>query len=158
MINHILSFICCLWQLSSDYGVKCNVIMLHICCMSYLQTKHIVPLLWTSKWSKIYTVHHIFVARRRMYVFFSGISNSLWIFCAALSDHKVLFHSDSFSRLTDTCHALSALMYPLKYRSTFSILISCSFYRNVIAVIWYVTQYYSSVDVLFIIIISGFGI
>ena len=46
-----------------------------------------------------------------------GISNSLLIFCAVLSDHKVLFHSDSFSRLTDTCHALSALMYPLKYRS-----------------------------------------
>ena len=46
----------------------------------------------------------------------SGISNSLLIFCAALSDHKVLFHSDCFSRLTDTCHALSALMYPLKYR------------------------------------------
>jgi len=53
----------------------------------------------------------------------SGINNSLLIFCAALSDHKVLFHSDSFSRLTDTCLALSALMYPLKYRSAFSILV-----------------------------------
>ena len=47
----------------------------------------------------------------------AGVSNSLLMFCAALSDHKVLLHSDSFSRLTDTCHALSALMYPLKYRS-----------------------------------------
>jgi len=58
-----------------------------------------------------------------MPVCLSGISNSLLIFCAALSDHKVLFHSDSFSRLTDTCHAVTALMYPLKYRSVTSILI-----------------------------------
>jgi len=50
-------------------------------------------------------------------VYMTGVSNSLVLFCAALSDHKVLLHSDSFSRLTDTCQALSALMYPLKYRS-----------------------------------------
>ena len=46
----------------------------------------------------------------------SGITNSLRIFCAALSDHKVLFHSESFLRLTDASHALTALLYPLKYR------------------------------------------
>ncbi|ESO05166.1 hypothetical protein HELRODRAFT_77859 [Helobdella robusta] len=44
-----------------------------------------------------------------------GISNCLTVFCAALCDHKVLFHSMSYSRLTDSSHALTSLMYPLKY-------------------------------------------
>ncbi|KAI0213842.1 Myotubularin-related protein 13 [Lamellibrachia satsuma] len=44
-----------------------------------------------------------------------GISNTLSVYCAALTDHKVLFHSQSYTRLTDASHALTALMYPLKY-------------------------------------------
>ena len=53
---------------------------------------------------------------------FVGIANCLTIFCAALSDHKVLFHSRSYSRLTDTGHAITALMFPLKYRSVATLL------------------------------------
>ena len=49
-------------------------------------------------------------------VLLPGISNTLSVYCAALTDHKVLFHSQSYTRLTDASHALTALMYPLKYR------------------------------------------
>ena len=49
--------------------------------------------------------------------FFLGITNSLRLFCAALTDHKILFHSQSYTRLTGASHAVTALMYPLKYRS-----------------------------------------
>lgn len=45
-----------------------------------------------------------------------GIHNVLSLFCAVLTEHKVLFHSSSYQRLGDACRALEALMFPLKYR------------------------------------------
>lgn len=45
-----------------------------------------------------------------------GITNVLFLFCAALTEHKILFLSSSYQRLTDACRALLALMFPLKYR------------------------------------------
>lgn len=45
-----------------------------------------------------------------------GITNVLYLFCAALTEHKILFLSSSYQRLTDACRALLALMFPLKYR------------------------------------------
>lgn len=45
-----------------------------------------------------------------------GIHNVLTVFCAALTEQKVVFHSCSYSRLTDSCHALISLLYPMKYR------------------------------------------
>ncbi|XP_021368098.1 myotubularin-related protein 13-like [Mizuhopecten yessoensis] len=44
-----------------------------------------------------------------------GIQNTLVLFCAALTDHKILFHSQSNTRLTDACRALTVLFYPFKY-------------------------------------------
>uniref|UniRef100_A0A8C6IAT4 SET binding factor 2 n=1 Tax=Mus spicilegus TaxID=10103 RepID=A0A8C6IAT4_MUSSI len=44
-----------------------------------------------------------------------GIQNVLNLFCAVLTENKVLFHSASFQRLSDACRALEALMFPLKY-------------------------------------------
>ncbi|XP_048241880.1 myotubularin-related protein 13-like isoform X3 [Haliotis rufescens] len=44
-----------------------------------------------------------------------GINNAMTVFTAALTDHKILFHSFSYSRLTATAHAFVSLMYPLKY-------------------------------------------
>ncbi|XP_074660812.1 myotubularin-related protein 13-like [Tubulanus polymorphus] len=44
-----------------------------------------------------------------------GIQNTVNLFTATLTDHKILFLSQSYSRLTDACHALTALIYPLKY-------------------------------------------
>uniref|UniRef100_A0A8D0H4I3 SET binding factor 2 n=1 Tax=Sphenodon punctatus TaxID=8508 RepID=A0A8D0H4I3_SPHPU len=44
-----------------------------------------------------------------------GIQNVLSLFCAVLTENKVLFHSASFQRLSDACRALEALMFPLKY-------------------------------------------
>lgn len=32
-----------------------------------------------------------------------------------MTEHKILFHSSSYSRLTEGCRALTALMYPFKY-------------------------------------------
>jgi myotubularin-related protein 5/13 len=46
----------------------------------------------------------------------SGIHNTLVLFCAALTDHKIVFHSRSYSRLTDACQAIVVLHYPLKFR------------------------------------------
>ncbi|XP_061077659.1 myotubularin-related protein 13-like [Conger conger] len=44
-----------------------------------------------------------------------GIQNVLSLFCAVLTEHKVLFHSTSYQRLGDACRALEAIMFPLKY-------------------------------------------
>ncbi|XP_047497581.1 myotubularin-related protein 13-like isoform X3 [Penaeus chinensis] len=44
-----------------------------------------------------------------------GVKNVLVLFCAALTEHKILFHSQSYNRLTESCHALKALLYPFKY-------------------------------------------
>uniref|UniRef100_A0A8C8SVI7 SET binding factor 2 n=1 Tax=Pelusios castaneus TaxID=367368 RepID=A0A8C8SVI7_9SAUR len=44
-----------------------------------------------------------------------GIQNALSLFCAVLTENKVLFHSASFQRLSDACRALESLMFPLKY-------------------------------------------
>lgn len=49
-------------------------------------------------------------------VFSSGIVNVLYLFCAALTEHKILFLSSSYQRLTDACRGLLAIMFPLKYR------------------------------------------
>ncbi|KAM6425055.1 myotubularin-related protein 5 [Rhynochetos jubatus] len=48
-----------------------------------------------------------------------GITNVLYLFCAALTEHKILFLSSSYQRLTDACRALLALMFPLKYSFTY---------------------------------------
>uniref|UniRef100_A0A8C3TEH3 SET binding factor 1 n=1 Tax=Chelydra serpentina TaxID=8475 RepID=A0A8C3TEH3_CHESE len=48
-----------------------------------------------------------------------GITNVLCLFCAALTEHKILFLSSSYQRLTDGCRALLALMFPLKYSFTY---------------------------------------
>lgn len=50
-----------------------------------------------------------------MFEIFSGIRNVLVLFCAVMTEHKILFHSSSYSRLTEGCRALTALMYPFKY-------------------------------------------
>ena len=44
-----------------------------------------------------------------------GINNVLTLFCALLTEQKILLHSQSFSRLTDSSLALTSLIYPLKY-------------------------------------------
>lgn len=44
-----------------------------------------------------------------------GIHTVLTLFTAIMTEHKVLIHSQSFSRLHDACEALISLMYPFKY-------------------------------------------
>ncbi|KAJ8396732.1 hypothetical protein AAFF_G00015700 [Aldrovandia affinis] len=44
-----------------------------------------------------------------------GIQNVLSLFCAVLTEHKVLFHSSSYQRLGEASRALEAIMFPLKY-------------------------------------------
>nr|XP_056701885.1 myotubularin-related protein 5 [Euleptes europaea] len=48
-----------------------------------------------------------------------GITNVLCLFCAALTEHKILFLSSSYQRLTDACRGLLALIFPLKYSFTY---------------------------------------
>ncbi|XP_032805005.2 myotubularin-related protein 5-like isoform X2 [Petromyzon marinus] len=48
-----------------------------------------------------------------------GINNVLHLFCAVLTEHKILFHSSSYQRLTEACRALVALTFPLKYSYTY---------------------------------------
>ncbi|XP_076328826.1 myotubularin-related protein 13-like isoform X2 [Tachypleus tridentatus] len=44
-----------------------------------------------------------------------GIHNVVTLFCATMTEHKILFQSRSYTRLTEACHALISLMYPFKY-------------------------------------------
>ncbi|XP_056878101.1 myotubularin-related protein 5 isoform X2 [Takifugu flavidus] len=48
-----------------------------------------------------------------------GIVNVLYLFCAALTEHKILFLSSSYQRLSDACRGLLAIMFPLKYSFTY---------------------------------------
>ncbi|XP_063782725.1 myotubularin-related protein 5 isoform X3 [Pseudophryne corroboree] len=48
-----------------------------------------------------------------------GITNVLCLFCAALTEHKILFLSRSYQRLTEACRALLAIMFPLRYSFTY---------------------------------------
>ncbi|KAK9525327.1 hypothetical protein VZT92_016047 [Zoarces viviparus] len=48
-----------------------------------------------------------------------GIVNVLYLFCAALTEHKILFLSSSYQRLTDACRGLLAIMFPLEYSFTY---------------------------------------
>uniref|UniRef100_A0A3Q3GVL5 SET binding factor 1 n=1 Tax=Labrus bergylta TaxID=56723 RepID=A0A3Q3GVL5_9LABR len=48
-----------------------------------------------------------------------GIINVLCLFCAALTEHKILFLSSSYQRLTDACRGLLSIMFPLKYSFTY---------------------------------------
>lgn len=48
-----------------------------------------------------------------------GMKNVLLLYCAAMTEHKILFHSTSYNRLTESCRALTALMYPLRYTHTY---------------------------------------
>lgn len=48
-----------------------------------------------------------------------GKKNVLLLYCAAMTEHKILFHSTSYSRLTESCRALTSLMYPLRYTHTY---------------------------------------
>ncbi|CAN9508084.1 unnamed protein product [Ophioblennius macclurei] len=48
-----------------------------------------------------------------------GIINVLCLFCAALTEHKILFLSSSYQRLTDACRGMLAIMFPLKYSFTY---------------------------------------
>ncbi|XP_076451110.1 myotubularin-related protein 13-like [Babylonia areolata] len=44
-----------------------------------------------------------------------GVNNAVKVLCAALTDHKIVFVSHSYSRLTAAGRALVVLHYPLKY-------------------------------------------
>ncbi|KAM4747939.1 myotubularin-related protein 5 [Rhinophrynus dorsalis] len=48
-----------------------------------------------------------------------GITNVLCLFCAALTEHKILVLSRSYQRLTEGCRALLAIMFPLRYSFTY---------------------------------------
>uniref|UniRef100_A0A8C5QAF9 SET binding factor 1 n=1 Tax=Leptobrachium leishanense TaxID=445787 RepID=A0A8C5QAF9_9ANUR len=48
-----------------------------------------------------------------------GITNVLCLFCAALTEHKILFLSRSYQRLTEGCRALLSIMFPLRYSFTY---------------------------------------
>ncbi|VDK34819.1 unnamed protein product [Taenia asiatica] len=48
-----------------------------------------------------------------------GIDNVLLMFTAMLSDQKLLVCSQSLVRLTEACHALTSIIYPLKYGHTY---------------------------------------
>lgn len=44
-----------------------------------------------------------------------GIHTCVQLFAAVMTEHKILFHSKSYNRLFDSCHALTCLLYPFKY-------------------------------------------
>lgn len=48
-----------------------------------------------------------------------GINNVVELFYALLTEHKILFYSQSYTRLNEACQGLIALMYPFKYSHTY---------------------------------------
>lgn len=44
-----------------------------------------------------------------------GIHAVVTLFYAVMTEHKILFHSKSYTRLHHVCYALTSLMYPFKY-------------------------------------------
>lgn len=48
-----------------------------------------------------------------------GINNVIELFYAVLTEHKILFYSQSYTRLNEACQGLISLMYPFKYSHTF---------------------------------------
>ncbi len=48
-----------------------------------------------------------------------GVSNVLTLFCACMTEMKVLVYSRSCSRLSGACTALAAIMYPMRYSHVF---------------------------------------
>ena len=60
------------------------------------------------------------VTRCRVALLFQqlGIRNVLTLFSAVLTEQKILFYSQSFARLTDSCLALTALIFPMRYSHT----------------------------------------
>lgn len=48
-----------------------------------------------------------------------GINNVIVLFYALLTEHKILFYSQSYTRLNEACQGLISLMYPFKYSHTY---------------------------------------
>lgn len=48
-----------------------------------------------------------------------GINNVVQLFYALLTEHKILFYSQSYTRLNEACQGLISLMYPFKYSHTY---------------------------------------
>lgn len=48
-----------------------------------------------------------------------GINNVVQLFYAVLTEHKILFYSQSYTRLNEACQGLISLMYPFKYSHTY---------------------------------------
>ena len=44
-----------------------------------------------------------------------NVHNVISLFTAVMTDNKILFQSDSYSLLYESCHALTSLMYPFVY-------------------------------------------
>lgn len=48
-----------------------------------------------------------------------GIHNAVTLWCAVMSEHKVLLVSLAAARLANACRALAALMFPFRYAHVF---------------------------------------
>lgn len=55
-----------------------------------------------------------------------GIHNVVTLFCAAMTELKILFYSRSYCRLNDACSALTSLMFPFKYSHVYIPLLPAS--------------------------------
>ena len=58
-----------------------------------------------------------------------GIHAVLTLFSAVMTEHKILFHSKSYTRLHDACHALTSLMYPFKYSHVYIPILPASLFE-----------------------------
>lgn len=72
----------------------------------------VVHNLWIIPFLSIHLVLFLLIGK---YLYFIGIKNVLILLCAVMTENKILFHSKSYSHLTDSCKALVALMYPFRY-------------------------------------------
>lgn len=73
-----------------------------------------------------------------------GIRNCVFLFCAVMTEHKILFQSQSYTRLTEACRALTALMYPFKYSHVYIPLLPASLVEFLSSPIPYLIGVHSS--------------
>lgn len=93
-----------------------------------------------------------------------GIRHCVFLFCAVMTEHKILFQSQSYTRLTEACRALTALMYPFKYSHVYIPLLPASLVEFLSSPIPYLigvhsslkTDYSELVDVIVAKLDTGF--
>jgi myotubularin-related protein 5/13 len=86
-----------------------------------------------------------------------GKKNVMLLYCAAMTEHKILVHSTSYSRLTESCRALTSLMYPLRYTHTYVPILPAALLEILSTPTPFIMGIHSSMQTEITDVVSGFS-